>query len=160
MRRILFGLGLALALGGPLVAIWQKERVLRHGRTLLLELAPRDPRSLMQGDYMDLNYKVATEAFRSDGKAPNGKLVLKDDPRSVGQFLRFHGGEATAPGEYLLRFRKRGWRVRLGAESFFFQEGKAKNFAGAKYGELRVSPEGDAVLVGLRGPDLQPLGPR
>jgi uncharacterized membrane-anchored protein len=39
--------------------IWQKEKVLRDGKVMLLRLAPRDPRSLMQGDYMVLNYEAA-----------------------------------------------------------------------------------------------------
>ena len=33
-------------------AIWQNEDILAHGRSVRLELAPVDPRSLLQGDYM------------------------------------------------------------------------------------------------------------
>ncbi|RJQ16280.1 MAG: hypothetical protein C4560_09865 [Nitrospiraceae bacterium] len=49
--------------------------------------------------------------------------------------------------------------VRLGAESFFFQEGHAEYYSTAKYGELRVSNDGDSVLVGLRDKNLVPLHP-
>ena len=38
-----------------------KERHLKEGRIVYLELAPVDPRSLMQGDYMALNFKLANE---------------------------------------------------------------------------------------------------
>jgi uncharacterized membrane-anchored protein len=50
--------------------------------------------------------------------------------------------------------------VRLGAESFFFQEGHAQLYNGARYGEVRVAPSGTSVLVGLRGQEREPLGER
>lgn len=45
------------------VSIYQREQLLQHGRFVLLELAPVDPRSLMQGDYMALRFEVANQAF-------------------------------------------------------------------------------------------------
>jgi uncharacterized membrane-anchored protein len=47
--------------------------------------------------------------------------------------------------------------VRVGTDAFYFQEGQAERYAGAKYGELRLTGSGEAVLVGLRGPALEPL---
>ena len=41
------------------VLIASKETLLRTGQTVKLELAPLDPRSLMQGDYVRLNYKIS-----------------------------------------------------------------------------------------------------
>ena len=35
-------------------SILSKEDLLKNGKLILLELAPVDPRSLMQGDYMSL----------------------------------------------------------------------------------------------------------
>ena len=49
--------------------------------------------------------------------------------------------------------------MRLGAESYFFQEGQSDLFAKARYGELRATPGGETVLVGLRDADLAALGP-
>lgn len=43
---------LVTALGVANGAIWQKEQLISTGRPIFLELAPVDPRSLMQGDYM------------------------------------------------------------------------------------------------------------
>ena len=33
-------------------SVYQKEQTLKEGQLVLLQLAPVDPRSLMQGDYM------------------------------------------------------------------------------------------------------------
>ena len=157
-ERILFGLGLLLALGGPAAAVLQKELLLRSGRPVLLELAPRDPRSLMQGDYMDLNYGLAGTLPFEETPAKAGRLVLRNDPRGVAAFVRVHRGEPLGPGEFLLRFRRHGSRTLIGAESFFFQEGQADRYQPARFGELRIDAGGTALLTGLRDKDLNPLG--
>ncbi|MFD0701266.1 GDYXXLXY domain-containing protein [Myroides pelagicus] len=42
-----------------LYSVWEKEKIVKQGQLVLLELAPVDPRSLMQGDYMRLNYAIS-----------------------------------------------------------------------------------------------------
>ncbi len=142
--------------------ILHKEHVLRTGRPVLLRLAPRDPRSLIQGDYMVLRYRLATgDAARAVREGPaDGRLVITMDENAVAQFKRLHHQEPLAEGEFLLRYRRRGeGEIRLGAESFFFQEGHARYYENARYGELRVAPSGQSVLVGLRGEAFERLGP-
>ena len=141
-------LGLALVVGAMAWNVAKKERVLAQGRLVLLELAPRDPRSLMQGDYMQLNYAVAS--VRHEGWPQDGHLVLTQTPEGVAKLVRRHAGEPLQEGEFLLRYRIRDGLLRLGAETFFFQEGQAERYARARYGELRVAASGDSVLVGLR----------
>ena len=41
---------------------------------------------------------------------------------------------------------------------YFFQEGKARIYSEAKYGELKVDESGASVLVGLRDRNFKPLG--
>jgi uncharacterized membrane-anchored protein len=40
-----------------------KEKALTEGKIVYLELAPVDPRSLMQGDYMALHFHLADEVY-------------------------------------------------------------------------------------------------
>ena len=158
MRRALlvFG-GLALVLGAVTASIVQKERLLATGRVVLLELAPVDPRSLIQGDYMRLDYAVAREAGVDETWPRTGRIVVALDERGVGRYRRRHDGSPLAPGEQLLVYRMRAGRVRLGHDAFFFQEGHAARYEGAKYGEVRVDASGGSVLVGLRDEALQAL---
>lgn len=160
MRTAVILGGLALVLLGPAALIAQKEYLLATGRPVLLELAPADPRSLLQGDYMVLDYAVSRERGREEEQWPrDGYLVLRLDEHGVGHFVRRHEpGSPLAPEHFLLRYRVRQGRVRLGAEAFFFQEGHAERYARARYGELRVAPSGASVLVGLRGQGREPLG--
>lgn len=138
-------------------AIYQKEQLLAQGTPLLLELAPRDPRSLIQGDYLILRYKIANEPelWKVD---KDGFLVIERDDKHIAQFKRVYN--QTIPlqkNELLLRFRKRQHGIRLGAESFFFQEGHAQYYENARYGELKVTASGESILVGLRDEKLNPL---
>lgn len=158
-NAVIFG-GLAFALLGPTALIVQKESLLATGKPVLLELAPVDPRSLIQGDYMVLDYAILRAQGWGRSWPHDGRLVLRLDEQGVGQFVRFHDpGIPLAPDEFLLRYRFRDGRVRLGAEAFFFQEGQGQRYEGARYGELRVAPNGTSVLVGLRGKEREPLGP-
>ena len=146
-----------LVLNGLVV---RREVVLRMGRSVLLPLAPVDPRSLMQGDYMTLRYAIAADlrqALADD--ASDGRCVLRLDEKNVGSFVRLDDGSPLERDQTFLRFRVRKDQVRLGAESYFFQEGTGGSYVRARFGELRVADSGDAVLVGLRGEDHQPLGP-
>jgi len=138
--------------------IARKEAAIRQGITMIVPLAPRDPRSLMQGDYMALRYDVP---FNVGGYSAQkrGQMVVKLDPQGAVQFLRIHTGEALAEGEHRLRFTRTGSGTRVGPTSFFFQEGYEPFYRNARYGELKVSTSGESILVGLRNADLSPAGP-
>lgn len=61
MRSKLSLAGLLLVLLAVNLMVLNKESSLAQGRTVFLELAPVDPRSLMQGDYMVLRYALADQ---------------------------------------------------------------------------------------------------
>jgi len=157
MRRTIAVVWCAVALGLVDWTILARERHLREGRTVFLEIAPVDPRSLMQGDYMALRFWAAPIA----DAAADGYAVAVVDERQVARVARQQDTAAPlAPGEIALRYRVRGGETRFATNAFFFQEGDAALYEAARYGEFRVDAGGDLLLTGLRGPDLQPLGPR
>lgn len=158
MRTAICLLGLLVVLGVMNNEIRQKENLVGEGQVVLLELAPRDPRSLMQGDYMVLRYALARRLPAMANKPHDGQLVLALDEDNVATFRRIHDGSSLAADEILLNFRYRRNAVRLGAESFFFEEGSAGLYRDARYGELRVNERGESVLVGLRDESRQVLG--
>lgn len=168
MRRLVVVIaGLALLIVVNLT-IQSRERLLNDGRVMLLELAPVDPRSLMQGDYMALRFKAAVEAFPRAGiPAPagqdrvppsNGHLVLVLDARGVGTFRRVDDGAPLSADEVRMRYRIRGGQPKFATNAYFFEEGHAADYVTARYGEFRVAPDGEAILTELRGAELQKLG--
>lgn len=151
--------GLVLVLGVVNTLVVQKERLVRSGTPLLLELAPVDPRALLQGDYMALRYALADTVARRADLPRRGRLVIARDTNGVGAFRRVHEpGTPLGAGEHLLRYHRRGEQVWLGAEAFFFQEGHADQYDAAAYGELVVDGDGASVLVALRDSSRVRLG--
>ena len=150
--RALTLLGVVLVLAGVNLSMAQKERVIRTGETIFLALAPVDPRSLMQGDYMALRFRLADaiEDWReSEPRARSAPLSVDD--RGVASLASDGGGPEIA-------FKIRNGQVWLGTNAYFFAEGTADRYTDARFGEFRIDLEsGEAVLVGLRDADLNPL---
>lgn len=154
----IIALNLILFLGYFGYSILNKEYILDEGEKVLLKLAPVDPRSLMQGDYMTLNYAMGNDIrTREDEKGTY--LVISKDNNDIGKLKRIQEGELPlSENEYLIKFKKGRWdNIRIGAESYFFQEGKAKSFENAEYGCLRIDEHGNTVLEGLYSEDLKLL---
>lgn len=170
-NRVIVLFGLAVILVGVNLSIFSKERQLADGETLYMALAPVDPRSLMQGDYMALDYAVSRavrEALwsrRTDTEnytAPDnqdGFVVVRRDVRGVGEFVRLDDGSPLAEAERRLQFRFREGQVKLATNAFFFQEGTGELYGPARYGAFRVSPKGELLLVALHDDQLNALGP-
>lgn len=158
MSRIVILLTGLLLLVGVNYSIWQKERLLAHGTVVFLELAPVDPRSLMQGDYMALRFAIENVAAPLPEQS-DGFLILKRDDRGVGFFERFDNGAPLADGELRLAYRRRNGRLKIGTNAFFFSEGDEPLYRSARFGEARVDTDGQLLLTGLRDASLRPLGP-
>lgn len=62
--KIVLATNLILVLVFFAFSVMQKETLIAKGTEVLLRLAPVDPRSLMQGDYMALNYEVLDKVDR------------------------------------------------------------------------------------------------
>lgn len=143
------------------LAIWQKESLIAHGQPVFVELAPADPRSLMQGDFMRLNFRLPADVQRrlDDDLLSSARphAVAKRDERNVLTLLRLDDGTPLAADELRLELTPKDGRWILVTDAWFFPEGEAQRWSGARFGEFRVDDSGRALLVNLRGPELQPL---
>ncbi|MDF2661830.1 MAG: hypothetical protein K0Q94_4621 [Paenibacillus sp.] len=139
------------------VQIGRSETILARGETVYLELLPLDPRSLLQGDYVQLRYTVS-EPFGRDwtDNTPeeSGKVsvVLAKSPSGVHQFKQLYDKSyALQPGEVVLNGKWRSWRtIEYGIEHFFVPEGTGMDVERtAKYAEVKVASNGDALVARL-----------
>lgn len=147
-------------------AIWQKERLLADGKQIFLRLAPVDPRSLMQGDYMTLNFELLEplrQQFDVQQLPPpaQGRMVLRIDDNGEGHFVRLYDKvDKLAADEHLLSFHRQGVTgVGLATDAFFFQEGLAERYQRAVYGVFRVAANGQHLLSGLADENRQLILP-
>jgi uncharacterized membrane-anchored protein len=141
-KRLWIVAATVLVLGGVNWSIFAKERIRTNGEPILLALAPIDPRSLMQGDYLALRFAIANQITATD----SGSIALLVGADRVA----VANPDQHAPG-LRLRYRIRNGQVWIGTNAYFFEEGTAEKYAGARYGEFRVDRDtGEAVLVGLK----------
>lgn len=179
----LAALALVVTVAAALWGIRSKERILEQGQHVFLALAPVDPRSLMQGDYMALRFELAGEiaereergeaGAQTEGPAPgkasapratpgrDGQVWIRLDERRIAH-LAPQDRQGPAADQMLLRFQRvPGFSrdpVRISTNAWFFQEGQGERFAKARYGEFVVDASGQALLVGLRDESLAVLG--
>ena len=103
---------------------------------------------------MALNYAIANELNRTmvsdKDRARDAVVVVSLDGQGIGKLVRLQ--ERASPlqaGEVALKLRVRDGRVRLGTDAFYFREGTAQRYEKARYGEFRVAPDGEMLLVRL-----------
>ncbi len=153
--RILIIANLILLLGYFNWSVYQKEQTLKYGQLVLLQLAPVDPRSLMQGDYMRLNYKEASSDLLNKQTDTRGYAILRTDSNQVGEIVRLQNTlEPVNDNELVIKYKIINRRLFLGAESFFFEEGQDTLYQKAVYGGLKVDDKGQSLLVGLYDEDF------
>lgn len=159
--RAFMALAAVAVLGVANFAIWQKETLIATGAKVFVELAPVDPRSLMQGDYMQLNWRLPsdTDAVLSRRVSLHRPHVIaRRDARGVAQLLRVATHDTSlAPGEMRIELTPKDSRWLVVTDAWFFSEGDAQRWTGARYGDFRVAPSGQALLVGLADAQLRPI---
>jgi len=149
-KWIIIVLNLVILLAYFNYSVITKEKLLKNGQPVLLQLAPVDPRSLMQGDYMALRYNIS-EDLDCDSMPKRGYCVVRLDAKGIAGKVRFQKEPTPLnAGEYLIKYKSPDrWNVNIGAESFFFQEGQAKKYENAKYGGIKIDKSGNSLLIGL-----------
>ncbi|MFB2890954.1 GDYXXLXY domain-containing protein [Aeromonas veronii] len=153
--------GLAI-LAGINATVWRYEHAMSSGEVVLLRLAPVDPRSLMQGDYMRLNYEIARELTSRDAQTTQNKgsntLVIRLDAHQVASLVADGKPDRLASDERLLQVHQSERQWQIGPDAYFFEEGTGEQYEAARYGEFRLQADGKTLLVGLRDEAYQPIG--
>ena len=162
-------LGLALVLVVVTRNIIKYEAHLTTGDTVLLALAPVDPRGFMQGDYMTLSYALERDVFaalnRDPGSYPTneqGYVIVALDNNKVAQFVRLAANQPKnlATNEMAIHYRIRNGAMQLATNAFFFQEGHGEAFEAAEYGLFRVNDKGEPLLTNLVDDDFAVISPK
>ncbi|WP_298906003.1 GDYXXLXY domain-containing protein [uncultured Psychrobacter sp.] len=162
-------LGLVLVLVVMTRNIIKYETHIATGDTVLLALAPVDPRGFMQGDYMTLSYALERDVFaalnRDPGSYPtneDGYVIVALDNNKVAQFVRLAANQPKnlATNEMAIHYRIRNGAMQLATNAFFFQEGHGEAFEAAEYGLFRVNDKGEPLLTNLVDDDFKVISPK
>ena len=150
-RVLLFALAALIQAGMIATMVYDRVRVLRGGTEVTLQTRPVDPRDLLRGDYVVLNYdisNVAAGALR-DQPADGREVFVKLAPRADGvhEAVSVHVERVPTSGrEVLIRGRvtsgatcgndRRVFCERLqlkyGIEQYFVPEGEGRAIESAR----------------------------
>lgn len=154
--------------------VQQFEDVLATGKPVVLKIAPVDPRSLMQGDYMALSYSILNDIRANLNESEDGVFTIEtekkrpskvyalihQDEQGVATLCRLENSlprdfKDCAADVYLPvnNFKR---LPELPSQEYFFAEGKGQHYAQAEYAEYRFK-DGILLLARLLDKDLKAL---
>lgn len=149
IRKLVLLISVVLVFIAVGISVKSREDLLGSGEVFLFRLAPVDPRSIMQGDYMTLNYQIARG---TDAKSipSRGYIVFQADSLNVANSIRFQKKSGPlSSNERIIKYYGHKRNVSIGSESYFFQEGDADLYARARFGGIKVAKNGTSILFGL-----------
>ena len=146
-----------------------------------LELAPVDPRSILQGDYMTLNYDITdkvsdfiynnrtyiydgeneneVEEIRELRKLADAKkayIAVRLDENKVAKFVKVTKEKTDEKDLLFIAYKTDGFDVNINANSYLFQEGTGNKYQDARYSKVVLV--GDKLrLVDLRDKDFKEI---
>ena len=96
---LLVGVFVIALLGAVNYKVQQFEDVLATGKPIVLKIAPVDPRSLMQGDYMVLNYAILSEFQQSQVLPESNEPLESNEPIETVESNEITGIDESSPSE-------------------------------------------------------------
>ena len=95
----LVGVFVIALLGAVNYKVQQFEDVLATGKPVVLKIAPVDPRSLMQGDYMVLNYAILSEFQQSQVLPESNESLESNESIDTVESNEITGIDESSPSE-------------------------------------------------------------
>jgi uncharacterized membrane-anchored protein len=159
MRFPWFLVVVALQTASLLGIALNQERILAQGQVITLETVPVDPRDLLRGDYVILNYKISSiggERFvpaLTEGPPIGTPVYAVLEPKGEHYTLAYASLDRPqpAPGQLCLKgTAQSSWsrseaRVAYGLEKYFVPEGKG-NPVGKITVQVAVGKSGKGVI--------------
>lgn len=155
----------ALQVVGLVAFAGVKQYAVATGTEVVLQGAPVDPRSLMQGDYAILDYEIAVVPDRYEGLFESGDdvIVVLTERGEVWEAMEYLTDDWSPRlrNEVFIRGEMQSdGRIDFGIGTYFVPEGTGRAVEQAGDVKIRVSlsDDGDATVVGviLDGEEFSP----
>ncbi len=143
--------------------VLKQEFTLKTGKEVLLKTVPVDPRDLLRGDYVILNYEVAQipPYFRDYGENKTVYVMLRVDKKNVAHFAGITDKKPktlflkgrTGKCQTTIPFFRSGRCVSYGIESYFVKEGTGrgleKDLRNGALVKVAIDKNGNAKVKGF-----------
>lgn len=131
------------------------EKLINEGKIITLKLAPVDPRSMIQGDYVRLQYEIGEVKLSEERHEGRAYLLLKRDAEEIYRVSKVYKEQIDptkvhlAEDEVIITGKYNGYdQIIFGIESYFVQEGTGLEVEqNAEFAKVVVSKKGDALLL-------------
>ena len=147
-----------------------------------LELTPIDPRSLLQGDYMTLNYDILDQTTefiyqnksydyyeeerkeetkeqkekRELAEAKKAYIAVRLDGNKVAKFVKITKEKTDEKDLLFIAYKTNGYDVNINVNSYLFQEGTGDKYENARYSKV-VLVGNNLRLIDLRDKDFKEI---
>ena len=186
MKKILIVVNIVLLFVITGFSAQKEESYKKLDSYFYLELRPVDPRSLLQGDYMTLNYdildqttefiyqnksydyyydsneedkKEETEQEREKRELAEAKkayIAIRLDGNKVAKFVKLTKEKTHEKDFLFVAYKSDGYNVDINANSYLFQEGTGDKYENARYAKV-VLVDNKLRLVDLRDKDFKEI---
>ncbi len=127
------------------------------GKEVLLEIRPVDPRDLLRGDYVTLDFNISHYGkYRLPYRDIN--VILKTDENNIAE-IDFIVPQNSPGKEFKKELYLKGTvtrnRIKYGIESYFVKEKTGReierkiNSSSKSYARVKIAPNGKAKVIGL-----------
>ena len=181
MKKILIVVNIVLLFVITGFSAQKEESYKKLDSYFYLELRPVDPRSLLQGDYMTLNYDITDKArdfiynnrsYIYDGeneneveeirelrKLANAKkayIAVRLDKDRVARYVKITKEKTDEKDLLFIAYKTNGFNVNINANSYLFQEGTGDKYQNARYSKV-VLVGNNLRLIDLRDKDFKEI---
>ncbi|WP_377888941.1 GDYXXLXY domain-containing protein [Alkalihalobacillus sp. R86527] len=134
------------------------EWIVQNGSEIKLKLAPIDPRSMLQGDYVRLRYDISNLDDTTDIQGRKKvKVVLVKNEEGYYEYSGYYqvGGEwnkgykPLKTDVFIKGILNSNGSAHYGIESFFIEEGSGEEYEAMNYAIVKVGSNGNAILTEL-----------
>lgn len=125
------------------------------GKEVLLEIRPVDPRDLLRGDYVTLDFNIS---HYGESYLPYGDInvILKTDENNVAEIsFVAQDNDKSLEKELYLKGKVIRNTIKYGIESYFVKENTGReieqkiNSSSKSYARVKIAPNGKAKVLGL-----------
>ncbi|EFE87164.1 hypothetical protein FUSPEROL_00927 [Fusobacterium periodonticum ATCC 33693] len=181
MKKILIVVNIVLLFVITGFSAQKEESYKKLDSYFYLELRPVDPRSLLQGDYMTLNYDILDQTtefiynnrtYIYDGENENevdeirelrkladakrAYIAVRLDENKVAKFVKLTKEKTDEKDLFFIAYKSDGYNVDINVNSYLFQEGTGDKYENARYAKV-VLVGNKLRLIDLRDKDFKEI---
>jgi len=136
--------------------IVKKEFLKKNGDLVYIELKKHRSYTTYDDKSIKIDYQIDS-LLKYNDVPYKGYIIFTKDSNSVAKKVRIQSKRKPLNEDEFLTKYIDGSMFSIGIDQYYFTEGRGKFFEKAKYAGVKISKQGDPILIGLYNENLQQL---